>query len=47
MPGNTPVTLPTNASGQRIFVLPLVENLDYLILLDHRHACFVAVRGDH
>jgi hypothetical protein len=33
-----------NASRQRVFVLSLVENLDYLIVLDHRHACFVAIR---
>jgi hypothetical protein len=36
-----------NASRQRILVFPLVENLDNLIVLDHRHTCFVAIRGDH
>ena len=36
-----------DTAGQRVFILPLVENLDYLIVLDHRHACFVAIRRDH
>jgi len=33
-----------NAPRQRVFVLPLVVNFDYLIVFDHRHACLVTVR---
>src|ERR1700722_17850345 len=32
-----------NASSERVFVLALIENLDYLILFEDRHAGFVAV----
>ena len=36
-----------DASRQRIFVFALMINFDYLIVFDDRHACFVAVGGDH
>jgi hypothetical protein len=31
-----------NAASQRVFILALVENLDYLIFFQDGHACFVA-----
>ncbi len=35
-----------DTSGERIFILPLMENFNYLIVFDHRHACFVAIGRD-
>jgi hypothetical protein len=36
-----------DTARQRVFILPLVENFNYLIVFDHRHSCFVAIRRDH
>jgi hypothetical protein len=36
-----------NTAGQRIFVLALVVDFDYLIVLENRHTRFVAVGRDH
>ena len=31
-----------NAAGERVFFLALIVKLDYLIIFDQRHACFMA-----
>ncbi|MGP8175911.1 MAG: hypothetical protein ACLP7O_15385 [Terracidiphilus sp.] len=36
-----------DAACQGVFILPLVVNFHYLIVLEHRYTCFVAVRGNH
>jgi len=36
-----------NATGKRVFVLPLMVDFNYLLIFHERHARFVAVRGDH
>jgi hypothetical protein len=36
-----------DAPRERILVFALMVKLDYLIVFDDRHACFMAIRRDH